>query len=1543
MIKSFLLLFCGILFGATMTARAQTGSIGEINWNIAGGTLYITGTGAIPNYSGTNSPWYANRTDITSIDIGNGVTSIGNYAFNNCTSLKTITIQDGTEPLSLGITNIFYACPIETLYLGRDLTYTSTTSSPFAGRTELKTVTLGRNVTALGVYLFSGCTALESVIIPGSLTSVGTRAFQNCSSLTNQTANDVIAAINSITTYVFSGCSGLTDIVIPATITSVGDYAFTNCSTLKNVTIQDAAETLSFAGINIFSNTCPIETLYLGRNLTYTATTSSPFAGRTTLKTVTLGSNVTAIGVYLFSGCTALESVIIPGSLTSVGTRAFQNCSSLTNQTANDVITAINSIAAYVFSGCSGLTDIVIPATITSVGDYAFSNCSSLKTVTIQDAAETLSFAGVNIFSNTCPIETLYLGRDFTYTSTISSPFSGRTTLKTVMLGRNVTALGVYLFNGCTALEFVIIPGSLTSIGIRAFQNCRSLTNQTANGIMTAINSIPAYLFSGCSGLTDIVIPATITSVGDYAFSNCSTLKTVTIQDGTSPIDFGNDLTVAFLDSPVETLYMGRDFAYNYNRYSSAPFSNSTTLKNVTIGYNVTVIHNFDFYGCSLLTSITIPRSVTSIGESAFYQTGLESVYAQRTEPAELIGSNCFPRKTKTLYAPTASIDVYREKWGEYFEFFVPYDVEEPEQGILGYDVKKVGNYGISAISFDGYGFDDDTWVTFTHPTHGTIQPDTIICLHAGKIAAVTDFTDMPLGIYDINVMYSNNTTIVINQGLEIEAYRPVELDVSIIGSSAFRVNVPVTYYVTIHNKGNTTAYFVPLPLNIISSDIISNIKLNGSFEFDQSLTKELLMHDPETQDSLRTFFAEMPHILHFLPVKDEEKFKLMGLFVIPEIAPGSSETMTITITTGATNVNFEAYIPDTDFVKMILQNNSGNRIALIQKAATTYCDHDWTDCTYHAFHSVIDAALLAKEFYVSKWQGLGCVADLAGRSIYAYATSKWFENKINNDPDFDNKTNKLKKWRSLGSDALKGVLSCFERKGFAKQVRAAFSDIRFFARDLHQTGEACGYAATMAALEWLGKCDPLTPRKVALLPLKGVSSFDPNDKIGYRSPSGSTYFNEEITNMIYVINFENDPDEATAPAQDVYIEDYLDLSKFDVNSFRASFVSFGDHFEMAPYDVQTHTWNIDMRPKTDLIARVTLTLNKETGLARWHFASIDPDTGQPVTDALAGFLPPNDENGIGQGSVSFTIDLKKGLEDGAEIRNMAEIIFDNNDPILTPEWINCKDVTAPVSYVVQPQKPQDNTVQMRWEGTDKGSGIWYYDIYMSDNNGGYTLWQKRTTASEAFFEGEMEHTYRFFSVATDSVGNVEAMKTTAEAVVLFSDAPPVIGVVVSPANVHVQKGKTQQFTAEVTAGTGVSTAVTWSVNSTGGSSINASGLLAVAVQETATTLTVSAVSVVDDTKKGTGTVTVENITGTGELLNSDVELYPNPFNGLLHLTGAKGYILKVSGESGQTVHVQMISSPDETIRLEHLPAGVYFFTIENSHEKKTIKVVKMN
>jgi hypothetical protein len=290
------------------------------------------------------------------------------------------------------------------------------------------------------------------------------------------------------------------------------------------------------------------------------------------------------------------------------------------------------------------------------------------------------------------------------------------------------------------------------------------------------------------------------------------------------------------------------------------------------------------------------------------------------------------------------------------------------------------------------------------------------------------------------------------------------------------------------------------------------------------------------------------------------------------------------------------------------------------------------------------------------------------------------------------------------------------------------------------------------------------------------VASMDPNDKVG-PSGYGSLRYQKGDQPYQYVIYFEN-LSSATAPAQEVVITDQLDPTKFNLSTFSLGPMVFGNHQVEPEPELASFATNLDLRPAENIVVRIAASLNQSTGAIVWRFTSLDPVTGQPPADPLIGFLPPNTNQPQGEGRVAFTVLPKQSLATGTEVRNQASIVFDNNAAIQTPMWSNTLDNSAPSSNVhAFATSPCSTNLNFQWSGTDTGSGIRDYTIYVSDNGGPFAILQSNTKASSATYSGQFGHTYALYSVSRDQTGNIENAPTSPDATVTLNapTKPPTI------------------------------------------------------------------------------------------------------------------------------------------------------------------------
>ena len=495
----------------------------------------------------------------------------------------------------------------------------------FSGCEKLTSIIIPEGVTSIGTMAFNYCRSLASVNIPSSVTSVGSSVFKYCYIL--KTAGPIGGGYNiefgwttSIPHNAFDECSGLTSVTIPSSVTSIGSYAFNGCSKLTSVTIPEGVTSIGYNAFyecsNLTSITIPSSVTSIGGSTfyrCYSLRTAGPIGGGYDYEF----GWTTAIIDNAFDGCSNLTSITITSSVTSIGNNAFKDCSSLRSFTIPEGVTSIGHSA---FDGCSGLTSFTIPENVTKIGYGAFEDCSSLVSIEIPSKVTKID--------------------DYT--------FENCSSLTSINIPENVTEIGHYAFHGCSSLTSITIPESVTEIGNDAFSGCSSFTSIT---IPEGVKSIGHSAFSYCRSLTSIKISGGLTQIWDSAFSNCSSLTSINI--------------------PSSVTYIS----------SVSIFKNCPKLKtagpigggyNIEFGWTTAIIDNA-FYGCSGLTSVTIPSSVTSIGRNAFRGcSNVETINCLcSSAPAVDISFGYGPSDytgkdvtgTKTLYVPSGATGYDTGEW----------------------------------------------------------------------------------------------------------------------------------------------------------------------------------------------------------------------------------------------------------------------------------------------------------------------------------------------------------------------------------------------------------------------------------------------------------------------------------------------------------------------------------------------------------------------------------------------------------------------------------------------------------------------------------------------------------------------------------------------------------------------------------------------------------------------------------------------------------------------------------------------------------------
>jgi hypothetical protein len=360
----------------------------------------------------------------------------------------------------------------------------------------------------------------------------------------------------------------------------------------------------------------------------------------------TYTTNNGAITLDAYTG--AGGAVVISNFVTSIGDSAFLRCTSLTSVTIPGSVTGIGADA---FFDCTGLTNLAIPASVTNIGVEAFEECTSLASVVFcgnAPIADSTVFAGDNnatvyhlpgttgwssTFSGLAALQVTPAGSFNCTTNAGAITITGYTgsggavVIPPIINGLLVTSIGAGAFLECARLTSVTIPASVTNIGNYAFYDCNRLTSIM---IPASVTSIGDYVFEWCSSLTNITIPGSVTNIGDYAFWGTG-LASVTIPNCVTSIGdaaFGDcgslqAITVA-PQNPYYSSVAGVLFDISQTtllQYPAGKAGSSYDIPNTVTNIGVEA-----FFDCTGLASVTIPKSVTSIGEYSFWGTGLASV-----------------------------------------------------------------------------------------------------------------------------------------------------------------------------------------------------------------------------------------------------------------------------------------------------------------------------------------------------------------------------------------------------------------------------------------------------------------------------------------------------------------------------------------------------------------------------------------------------------------------------------------------------------------------------------------------------------------------------------------------------------------------------------------------------------------------------------------------------------------------------------------------------------------------------------------------------
>ena len=606
------------------------------------------------------------NTGLEEIVLPSSVKAIGSYAFSNNKSLEKINLLDGVRQIKEGA---------------------------FSGDSKLSVVELPKTLTEISRYAFSDTSSLTHINLPSGITNIGTGAFEH----SGLTSIELPKELTEIGRSAFSG-THLSEIYFPKKLNYLGINAFSNIDTLKKVTVT--------SDINKSWDDWYWEGLFDGSPLTtvvieegVTKIPAKMFYNQQGIVNINFPSTMKEIAGYAFKN-TSLKTVLFPSAIEKIGNYAFGDIVTLTSiDVGSNLVTGWNAFSGSKnlvtinlksgarkivdgFLADTGITEFVVPEGVEEIGKDAFSSNKQLTKITLPSTLKTI---GEGAFSNTGLKEIVFPAS----MKTIPKGILDSTQVEKIVLSEGVEEIGDYAFANNKLLKSVVFPSTLKKIGRAAFKN----SNLESVTLPSGLEEIAEEAFS-YNKLSAVTLPTQLKTLGDNAFSN-NNLKEVTLPShlevlGTAFVDNSELSKITFSEGLKEIRGAS---------YSSLSAFSGTSIKSVVLPKSLEKIGDGAFYDLKGLADISIPENVTSIGNEAFYNTGLTSVDL----PANLktIGRYAFSgTKLKKVVLPSQVETIGSSA----------FSIESLESVHIPKSLKSVTDYSISNSNIYGTYWHDVEW-----------------------------------------------------------------------------------------------------------------------------------------------------------------------------------------------------------------------------------------------------------------------------------------------------------------------------------------------------------------------------------------------------------------------------------------------------------------------------------------------------------------------------------------------------------------------------------------------------------------------------------------------------------------------------------------------------------------------------------------------------------------------------------------------------------------------------------------------------------------
>lgn len=623
------------------------------SFNSENGLLTIEGTGAMYDYDEENPGPFSGDGSILSVEIAQGVTSVGKYAFYSCKSLKDVYICNSVQ--QIGFSAFSECSSLKSITL------------PFTGGDKFS------NLKTHFGYIFGALNYNENdIYVPSSLKTVTVTFAENvndydfysCKWLTNVTFTDNVKIIGQSA---FEDCTSLKEVILPDSVEKIMNGAFYNCSNLETINLPDnilIIESDAFSGTEIYNSPEYRNNgvLYIGSCL---IEANADISGTYAIK-----DSTKCIAQNAFSACSNLENIVIPQSVRHIGKNAFSgtafygNISNWENgilyidnflvKCSDDYSGVCNiknntaCICDEAFSGCKFVEEINIPENLLYVGYNTFDSCESLAKINVDEANGVYYSDSYGVLFNKGKTQLLRFPSlspitEYSVPNSVEAIFEGAfedcKNLSEAVVPESVLYIGKGAFYGCSAIKSMTLPfvgRQLNSLSNTFFGVIFGANNHVNNKYfvpdslkaVTVVthDQIAPNAFYGCSKIISLTIQGNVSSIGENAFYGCSSLEVLSVPFVSSEKNNGSN---AFLG-----------YFFGSGSYLSNGLNVPSSLKTVDVTCAET-ISDYAFYGCQNITNISIHNGAKSIGKCSFKECkALNEIFIAYS--VESIGDNAF-------------------------------------------------------------------------------------------------------------------------------------------------------------------------------------------------------------------------------------------------------------------------------------------------------------------------------------------------------------------------------------------------------------------------------------------------------------------------------------------------------------------------------------------------------------------------------------------------------------------------------------------------------------------------------------------------------------------------------------------------------------------------------------------------------------------------------------------------------------------------------------------------------------------------------------